>query len=82
MKCLRCGSLDAHEINISLNFTECAPGVSEAEYTGTTDYGNCSKGFGTECPTCMEVTIEADYMHTVSNYLANAGLHMHLMAAG
>lgn len=56
MLCLNpdCGSLNASEVNLSWNVSECVAGVAATEYTGTTDYGDTSPGLGTWCPDCEQ----------------------------
>ena len=58
MKCMNpeCESLDADEINISVNVSETTPRLAEIEYTGDTEYGDCSDLIGTTCSDCNEIT--------------------------
>lgn len=57
MKCLNteCGSPRANEINISMNVSETEESLG-TEYTGTTEYGDCSNMIGTFCFDCETST--------------------------
>ncbi len=59
MKCLNpeCGSLDADELNVSVNVSVTSAGVAEPEYEGWTEYGDPLIKIGTVCPTCEQQTI-------------------------
>lgn len=68
MKCLSCGSPRANEINISVNVSETEESL-ETEYTGTTEYGDCSKMIGTFCFDCETSTYVDGWTEVVLSYV-------------
>lgn len=54
MKCLNpaCESIAADEINVSVNATSTEELDGPVQYTGDTEYGDCSDGIGTYCSEC------------------------------
>ena len=56
MKCAspECERLDADELNISVNLTDTTEEL-DFEYTGDTEYGDCSDRIGTYCHDCGTV---------------------------
>jgi hypothetical protein len=77
MRCLNpaCGSVRAHEINVSFNVSECHP-VGEVDYVGHTDFaagGNTSGTLGTVCEVCGHETWVSPqkFAYTLHEYIEN-----------
>jgi hypothetical protein len=69
MKCLNpeCGSLNADELNITLNVSDTAEGVAEPEYGGSTDYSNLHLAVGTTCQNCGKDVFYDDWTARVAD---------------
>jgi len=59
VKCLnkKCGSLEADELNVSVNVSVTSAEKAEPEYEGWTEYGDDLIPIGTVCPICEQQTI-------------------------
>lgn len=72
MKCLNpeCDSLNADELNISVNISITSAGSEEPDYEGWTEYGNDLIAIGTFCPDCEKSVIDRDIVsHDVLTFL-------------
>lgn len=72
MKCLNpaCGSLNADELNVTLNMSETDHGEEEPEYSGTTHYAigsNIHLAVGTTCMDCDRSVFYDDWLDQVSS---------------
>lgn len=71
MKCLNpeCGSLNADELNVTLNISYTESGAEEPEYTGSTDYAvgsNLHLPIGTTCMDCEKDVFFDDWAASVA----------------
>lgn len=78
MRCLNpeCGSLDADEINLTLNVSNTEPGEELPIYSGSTDYAinGMHPPIGTTCLECNKDVFYTDWVEIIENTFGSPNL--------